>query len=152
LFPKGKPRSRALLQITEKIPPDKNKNIFFCTFEILGAYTLDNPIHVVDLSSLKQENVLLLSSIGDPESFTRSLSAIDIHGKHKIYPDHFLFTETEIATLTHWIEKSRFSCIVTTEKDAVKLRPWKFIVPCYVIEMELVPPPEFIKELEHIIF
>ncbi len=149
LFTKGKPRSRALAQVTEWIP--KTQSIFFCEFEILGAYALNNLLQVVDLRRLKNEAVLLLSSIGNPESFVRSLSAVDIQGKHKIYPDHFLFTEAEISTLNRWIEKSKFSCILITEKDAVKLRRWSFCVPCYVIEMELFPPPEFIEELNRIV-
>ena len=40
------------------------------------------------------------------------------------------------------------SIIITTEKDAVKLKQFEFSVPCYTIEMEVFPTNDFSREIE----
>jgi tetraacyldisaccharide 4'-kinase len=50
------------------------------------------------------------------------------------FPDHHVYTQGEIDSLT---EDAGGSILITTAKDAVKLRALSFPVPCYVLEIEI---------------
>ena len=50
------------------------------------------------------------------------------------FPDHHVYTQAEIDAL---VKDAGESLLVTTAKDAVKLRALSFPVPCYVLEIEI---------------
>jgi tetraacyldisaccharide 4'-kinase len=152
VFPKGKPRLRNENKIKDILGEEKSlKKMFYFSYEVAGAYVLNDPLHVVDVNQLKKERLGILSSIGSPESFSRTLESIGIQGPTQEFPDHFLYNEKTVSQIQDWVENERINGILTTEKDAVRLKGFLFPVPCYVIEMELFPPDEWIQEVKSLI-
>ncbi|MBN2143252.1 MAG: tetraacyldisaccharide 4'-kinase [Candidatus Aureabacteria bacterium] len=149
VFPKGKPRLRIENQVKAIVGQEKSKQIYFFNYDILGAYLLNDPLHVVDINRLEKEKLGILSSIGNPESFSKTLEMVGIQGPHQDLPDHIPYDDRLFFKIQEWIQKEGVNGIITTEKDAVRLKGRIFNVPCYVIEMELFLPDEWIHEVKN---
>ena len=111
LVSKGEPDS-ATLYFTQGIP----------RFQVRH-----HPVHIYNVKQnfiahynyLKDKRIAAFSGLGDNESFfqlLRQLGATIIH--ETSYPDHHRYTQRDIKKLE---SVSDIECIVTTEKDAVKL-------------------------------
>lgn len=150
VFLKGKPRSRVLRKI-KLFLEGKEKNIYSFEYIFAGAFHLNDPLSLVSLEKMRKGKPLLLSSIGDPRSFQDTLLALDIDGDHEIYPDHFLFDEEEIRKIDLLVKEKGYSSIITTEKDAIRLKGKNLMSPCFVIEMQLKPSVKFMEELGRIL-
>jgi len=74
-----------------------------------------------ELSSLKGKTVLALSGIAHPNYFSSLLRKCGMKiVREAIFPDHHLYTTSDLSSIK---EKSkRVDCVVTTEKDMVKLK------------------------------
>ncbi|MFN3967136.1 MAG: tetraacyldisaccharide 4'-kinase [Endomicrobiia bacterium] len=73
---------------------------------------------MLDLSFVKDKEIISLSSIGNPISFEKTLETIGaIISKRIRFPDHHWFTIDEIIKI---LENNIY--IVTTEKDAVRIK------------------------------
>jgi tetraacyldisaccharide 4'-kinase len=147
MFCKGTPRRRVHNRV-RALMGDPGKPLFVCGVKITGSYLLDQPLEVAEPSSLRGGRYLILCSIANPASFVHSLSKIDLEGELCAYPDHFRFAEQDIRELETRMRKAKFDGVLTTEKDAVRLRDKGFGVPCHVMEMELEPPPEFVEQVD----
>jgi tetraacyldisaccharide 4'-kinase len=55
----------------------------------------------------------------------------------KSFPDHHVFSQEEIDSLIDSAKKAGANSLITTAKDAVKLRTMSFPIPCYVLEIEI---------------
>lgn len=78
------------------------------------------------LSILRGASVLAFSGIARPESFfslLRDLGAI-VRAEFS-YPDHYRYGESDLAVITRKATDEKLAMTVTTEKDAVRLRPLK---------------------------
>jgi tetraacyldisaccharide 4'-kinase len=65
-------------------------------------------------------------SIGDPDSFSRTLNSININVKKKlVFPDHWPFSLKDIEKINDLALKEGLKHIVCTEKDFVKLSEFK---------------------------
>ena len=53
------------------------------------------------------------------------------------FPDHHNYTSAELETFAREAERVGAQALLTTAKDAVKLRSQEFPLPCYVVEIEL---------------
>jgi tetraacyldisaccharide 4'-kinase len=76
-----------------------------------------------DPSVLKGQRVLALSGIGNPESFRKlleSLGAVVVH--HCAFQDHHDYSPIDLSRVRDAAKDGGADCIVTTEKDAVKLQ------------------------------
>ncbi|EKD28436.1 MAG: Tetraacyldisaccharide 4'-kinase [uncultured bacterium] len=147
VFSKGTPRKRALNKLKELV--GDAKEIFFCDYVIIGGYMLNDRLNVVDLNGLKNQNVLILSAIGDPDSFQGMLNRFDIYGEVMAFPDHFDFKRSDIERVNRYVEDNDIDSIIITEKDAQKLKGNHFKIPCCVIEAEIRPSREFEEELDY---
>ncbi len=73
----------------------------------------------VPLEELRDRPVDLLSAIGNPEAFTRTLEGLGAKVvQHRMFPDHHRYEKSDLEGLG---EAGRW--VLTTEKDAVKLPP-----------------------------
>jgi tetraacyldisaccharide 4'-kinase len=74
-----------------------------------------------ELHSLKGKAILALSGIANPNYFSSMLKKCGMKiVREAIFPDHYLYTTKDLSSIK---EKSkRVDCIVTTEKDMVKLK------------------------------
>jgi len=150
VFCKGHPRKRARSKVMAELE-DESQVVYACDYRIIGAYDLRDPLKIIELDELKGKKVLILSAIGNPESFKNSLQALDIYGTARSFPDHFQFKQDNIDEINDFISKHKLEIIVTTEKDAMRMKDIIFDIPCYVLEGEITPPDEFIKEVDKLL-
>lgn len=98
------------------------------------------PVRVVSLKNgsgtlAAPARVAAFCAVGNPESFFRNVrqSGYEI-GLQRSFPDHHVYSQAEIDSL---IRDAGGSSLITTAKDAVKLRALAFSAPCYVMEIEI---------------
>ena len=78
---------------------------------------------------LAGRNVLVLCGIANPASFARTVADAGARMTRALaYPDHHPFTPSELDRAVSLAEGSGAECIVTTEKDAVRIPPDHAIV------------------------
>lgn len=65
--------------------------------------------------------VIAFSAIGQPEQFYKFLRGYDVVGTQD-FPDHHIYTKEDLDTLYKLKEKYVAQALITTEKDAVKLK------------------------------
>jgi len=147
VFCKGYPRKRARSKVMAELE-DESQVVYACDYRIIGAYDLRSSLTIIELSELKGQKVLILSAIGNPESFKNSLEALDIYGISRSFPDHFQLKQDDIKEINNFISIHKLEVIVTTEKDAMRMQDIEFDIPCYILEGEITPPDEFIKEVD----
>jgi tetraacyldisaccharide 4'-kinase len=92
------------------------------------------------MRDLKGLRVAAFAGIADPYSFFESLKAAGANPCATLpLPDHVSYGEAEIGTLVDLKERSQADCLVTTEKDAVKLSPFlQHLGTVYSAKLELV--------------
>ncbi len=98
------------------------------------------PVRVVSLKNggetlAAPARVAAFCAVGNPESFFRNVRQLGYEiGLQRSFPDHHVYSQAEIDSL---IKDAGASSLITTAKDAVKLRTLSFSVPCYVMEIEI---------------
>lgn len=77
-------------------------------------------------------------AIGNPGAFFTHLRS-DGHtlAYTRAFTDHHVYTQADAESLARAAKDAGAELLLTTAKDAVKLRSLRFDVPCYVIEIEL---------------
>ena len=111
------------------------KNNLVKDTSLKSDHTLDLKIkeEVLSSSSIKnihglsnKSGVLSVCSIGDPESFSKTLESININvDKKLVFPDHWPFSLHDIEKINRLAIKEGLEHIVCTEKDFVKLMEFK---------------------------
>ena len=92
--------------------------------EIISSGSIKN-IH--DLGN--KSGIISVCSIGDPESFSKTLSNINIDvNKKLVFPDHWPFSLSDIEKINRLAVKEGLKHIVCTEKDFVKLLEFKNVL------------------------
>jgi len=77
----------------------------------------------VSTASLSGQPVILVCGIASPEGFEHTALALGCRiEKRFFYPDHFIYPDLVIRYLEIQAQKTGARCLLTTEKDAVKLR------------------------------
>jgi tetraacyldisaccharide 4'-kinase len=82
--------------------------------------------------------VVAFCAVGNPASFFESLrrAGYELAGERS-FADHHVYSQEEIDAVIRLAQETRASALVTTAKDAVKLQPLAFSIPCYVVEIEI---------------
>lgn len=93
-----------------------NKPVFICNMEPADVYNIQTK-KIIDDSM----PVIAFCAIGQPEQFYKYLQRYDIMAT-KSYPDHHLYTKDDIEELKNLMKKNDAKCLITTEKDAVKIQ------------------------------
>jgi tetraacyldisaccharide 4'-kinase len=76
--------------------------------------------------------------VGNPESFFRHVRGEGHTLSYtRAFPDHHVYQQGEIDSLVAEARRSGALSLMTTAKDAVKLRSLSFGLPCYVLEIGL---------------
>jgi tetraacyldisaccharide 4'-kinase len=96
---------------------------------IIAMKTVPDALRTMDgkkrkaVRNARGRNVLALSGIGRPDSFERILSGAGFNlVGHEVFPDHHPFTGWEVESVFHKARVLGARMIVTTAKDAVRLR------------------------------
>lgn len=96
---------------------------------------------LVDIEALKNKNIALVSAIGDPDSFGKTISNLGLEfKKHFIFRDHHLYSEKDLKKIDDYCNRDKINTIITTEKDAVKLKAYSLRLTAYsllVLHIEL---------------
>jgi len=93
----------------------------------------------VPLEVLREGRWLAVSSLGQPESFERTLKELGAHvAAAARFPDHHPYSEADLRAVSQRVDREGLAGVVTTEKDAVKIpAPWLAGVRCCVLEVDL---------------
>ena len=82
---------------------------------------------------------LAFCALGNPNNFFEQLRREDFNiiGT-QTFPDHHFYNQSDIAKLVEQAKQSGAEVLLTTAKDAVKLKNLKIDLPCFVAESELI--------------
>jgi tetraacyldisaccharide 4'-kinase len=98
------------------------------------------PVRVVSLKNPSEmlappATIAAFCAVGNPGSFFENLRRLGFGiALRRSFPDHHVYSQAEIDSL---IKEADAGSLITTAKDAVKLRGLSFSVPCYVMEIEI---------------
>src|SRR5205085_6773482 len=82
--------------------------------------------------------VAAFCAVGNPRAFFEQLRREGFDLRHtRSFPDHHAYTRADTEAFTLEAESAGARALLTTAKDAVKLRAQAFRLPCYVVEIEL---------------
>lgn len=105
---------------------------------------------IIPVETLANKRILAFCGLGNPESFRRSLERLGAEVVSFLpFPDHFRYTESDIREIRMRAEAARAQMLVTTEKDAVKLRDFPdFFREMFVLRILLeIKPADILEKL-----
>ncbi|MCX8144502.1 MAG: tetraacyldisaccharide 4'-kinase [Bacteroidia bacterium] len=122
-----------------------NKPIFFSEIEYLALYHIHQPSQKINIfQQLYQYNCILVTGIAHPEPLAIIIKEYAQHFYHLKYPDHHRFLKKDFDLIKdiwkEWQKKYPPSIIITTEKDAVRLKSFAtehFNIPIFVAPIEI---------------
>jgi tetraacyldisaccharide 4'-kinase len=78
-------------------------------------------------------------AVGNPASFFERLRRMNYElALEKPFADHHIYSQEDVDSLGRAARDNGATALITTAKDAVKLRSLSFSMPCYVLEIEIV--------------
>ena len=78
--------------------------------------------------------VAAFCAVGNSRSFFNAIEHPSV--LQRAFPDHHRYSQRDIDSLTEDARRAGANSLITTAKDAVKLRSISFSLPCYVLEIE----------------
>ena len=86
-----------------------------------------------------KSRALAFCALGNPNNFFEQLrhENFDIVST-EIFPDHYFYTQRDIAKLEKRAREAKAEILLTTAKDAVKLKNLSFNLPCLIVESEMI--------------
>lgn len=89
-------------------------------------------------SIAERKSAAAFCAIGNPRAFFEQLRREGFELLHtRAFPDHHDFKDSDLAAVVRESEERGAHFLLTTAKDAVKLRGRSFPLPCYVVEIGL---------------
>ncbi len=111
----------------------EDKQVFSCRHQ-LASFAVDLSGRKRSFSELKKLKLFAFAGIADPESFFLALRSDDLVIENSLsLSDHCCYDQKLLAE----IKAAAVGCdgMITTEKDAVKLKKEMFSLPCYQVPM-----------------
>jgi tetraacyldisaccharide 4'-kinase len=111
-----------MADVKKRIKPMAHQSLFFTSISYGGLQDINKGEANIKLD--KQTEVFLLTGIANPNPLLKHLDNCVKRVIHHNYPDHHRFSLKNIAKLAEEFETSteQKKCIITTEKDAQRLR------------------------------
>ncbi len=101
-----------------------NIPIFIADYVLESLVSIDSTFYPLDY--LKDEPVLAFCAISKPEGFRYTCRMLGVKiNKFMIYPDHYYYSLDDFTFLQKKAKVSKAKFLLTTEKDAVKIRKQK---------------------------
>ena len=108
--------------------------IFTSQMRPVRVSSLQNPSETL----VPPARVAAFCAIGNPYSFFENLRQLGFDlAVQKSFSDHHVYSQDEIEALIQAAKDAGATNLITTAKDAVKLRSFSFSMPCYVMEIEI---------------
>jgi len=91
------------------------------------------------LGWVRERKVYAFSGLGNPSAFPRTLGTLGAEVlAHQAFRDHHWYDEADLASLADAAEQAGADAVLTTEKDAVKIKAFsESAPPLYVLAVEL---------------
>ena len=91
------------------------------------------------LSEIKEKKAFAFCGIGNAESFFEQLrrEKFDVSGT-KAFRDHHIYSQNDVTGIERQSRETAADILLTTAKDAVKLKTLIFEIPVFVVEIEMV--------------
>lgn len=84
------------------------------------------------------QTIAAFCAVGNPEAFLNQLRQENVNVVlSRAFPDHHRYTQVDIDSVVQEAKQLGARGIVTTAKDAVKLRSFDFDLPCFAVEIEI---------------
>ena len=124
-------------------PPGINEQLIKDLPLVKSTLRLDSLLNlndggIFDVKKLQDQPVAAFSGIANPDDFRRLLEQ---SGARVVYyhpfPDHHEYTLSDLKHIEDLGRKSGAKLILTTEKDAVKIKPSSIILPFYKVALEM---------------
>ncbi len=98
---------------------------------------LQNKKEVVALDFFCKKRATVFCGIGNPKSFLHALkdTRVEIEAQ-LVFQDHQEYSQKEAQLIEKKVRESQSEILITTAKDAVKLKDYSFSVPLWVLEIE----------------
>lgn len=96
-----------------------------------------NTSQIVSLDGSSQALVAPVAAfcaVGNPRSFFKQVPHEVV--LERAFADHHRYSQSEIDSLIETARRAGANSLITTAKDAVKLRSFSFSLPCFVLEIE----------------
>ncbi|CAN5524131.1 tetraacyldisaccharide 4'-kinase [soil metagenome] len=135
--------SQNISDLKSKIAEFTNSPIFIAENKISNLIELKNfpadSRHQTLNSQLSTLNSMAFCALGNPNNFFEQLNRENfaVVETHK-FPDHHFYTQKDIERLENSAKRSNAEILLTTAKDAVKLKDLQFKLPCYVAESRMI--------------
>ncbi len=86
-----------------------------------------------------KEKAFAFCALGNPNNFFEQLrrECFDLIST-ETFPDHHFYTPKDVTKIERKAKESGANVLLTTAKDAVKLKDLDFNLPCFVVESELI--------------
>ncbi|MDQ6651216.1 MAG: tetraacyldisaccharide 4'-kinase, partial [Acidobacteriota bacterium] len=111
---------------------------------IFSSRMLTSGIRRVDCASGDRQGALTqpvgaFCGVGNPESFFEHLRREGLQlAFTRTFADHHRYKQSEFDTLVKDAVAQGARSLITTAKDAIKLKSFNFGIPCYVLEIEIL--------------
>jgi tetraacyldisaccharide 4'-kinase len=120
---------------SEPRPPEIPEMPFFRGFHRPLGVLEGGTGRLLPAATLQAQKVCAFAGIGRPESFRKSLNELDSEiVSFQPFPDHHPYSRADVDSLRRLAGKTGADCIVTTEKDGVRLADF----PDFLTEVSLL--------------
>lgn len=112
-------------KIKQRLCLQAHQQLFFSCISYSPLISINPQFPFVDIKDLSTQTILLVTGIAQPQSLLDHLNSLNINTVHLKFRDHHDFKPedaTKIITTYNKLNKTGKEIIITTEKDAVKLR------------------------------
>jgi tetraacyldisaccharide 4'-kinase len=112
--------------------------IFCSQTKIIGLNDLDDFFQIKDQKTKAKDQAVAFCGLGNPNGFYEQLKkeGFNLAG-FKNFPDHHQYQQPDVIKIEQLAKEKGAQILLTTAKDAVKLRSLKFTIPCLVVEIEI---------------
>ncbi len=87
----------------------------------------------------QRTNSSAFCALGNPNNFFEQLRRENFDLiETQIFPDHHFYTQNDVNKIEKKARNSGAEILLTTAKDAVKLKDLEFNLPCFVVESEMI--------------
>jgi tetraacyldisaccharide 4'-kinase len=124
--------------LREKIRKHSDAPIFFSQTVIRRIAPLDSSENLGGKAGLSKRPIAAFCGIGNPAAFVRQLRDENLEvAVFETFRDHHRYAQSEIDRVTQRALAAGATALVTTAKDAVKLRSLRSSLPLFVAEIEI---------------
>ncbi len=91
------------------------------------------------LSDVREKRALIFSGIGNPDQFRRTVNALGVRVVEElVFQDHEAYGPSRIREISRRLEQSQPDCVLTTEKDLIKVQSnWSSSTPLFAVVLEV---------------